>query len=474
MKPVPAIASSILLVLLAQGARAQTARCNLVANSAMEQGTSTTISNWTLYVGGGAATMSVSAYPQAVQSGARAAKVVVTSPGDIFLTSPEPWTGLALRVEPSTSYQFSARVLAPGSHAWLRVIQWTSTGAVNLDSWLAGASSGLSKWETVQGTILLDAQTHFVSLRLMSQLGVASTTTWDDALVSTAGTPTCVDARHYVAQTSPGLRQCADPGAPVDQVCVDGVKNANKEYVVGRRISRPPSTTWIVDYIAHSLRSQNAISVQKDVLSPAGPFDECFSNPGEPCGNAVASSLGQNVEFGVQWFPLSFLANRVSPPYPPYSPMQDSPTVGASMLHDWQPADRWFATSLGGPFDDYSGRFKTRAWAHIRPTVTFGSGAGALGPQSEVLVYEEEGVADVDTSGFAGGCNLERYFYVRGSGVVKEERWTNAACEAAPSPTTCDGTYPSLLATGTYFKTTAGDLSIPNPQPSNYVLMDWW
>lgn len=474
MKLSKTIASSILIVLSAQVLDAQSARCNLTANSAMELGTSTTISSWTLFAGGGTALLSVSTYPQAVQSGARAAKVVVTSPGDIFLTSPEPWTGSGLRVEPSTSYRFSARVLAPGSHAWLRVIQWTSTGAFNVDSWLAGSSSGLSKWETLQGTVLLDSQTRFVSLRLMSQLGATSTTTWDDAQVSTAVTPTCVDARHYVAQTSPGVRQCADPGAPVDQVCVDGIKNANKEFVIGRRISRPPSTTWIVDYLAHSLRSQNAISVQKNVLFPAGATDECFSNPGDSCGSAVTSAAGQNAEFGVQWFPLSFLANRISPPYPPYSPMLDSPTAGASLLHDWQPADRWFSTSSGGPFNDYQGRFKTRAWAHIRPSVTFGSGAGALGLQSDVLVYEEEGIADVDTSGFAGGSNFERYYYVRGSGVVKEERWTNSSCEVSPNPTTCDGTYSSLIATGTYFMTTSGDLSIPNPQPSNYVLIDWW
>ena len=72
--------------------------------------------------------------------------------------------------------------------------------------------------------MLLDPDTKFITLRLMSDVTTTSTTYWDDILISSNYSSTCVDARHYVAQTSPFSHQCTDPNAPVDQVCVDGTK----------------------------------------------------------------------------------------------------------------------------------------------------------------------------------------------------------------------------------------------------------
>jgi len=107
------------------------------------------------WVGGGSAKVVVSNYP--------------SSGGDVNLATVNPSTGAentAIAVSASTSYAFSARVLAPtGIQFALRIIQWNSSGSALGDSILT-TLTGTGIQQTISGSLTTTSTTAYVSVRI--------------------------------------------------------------------------------------------------------------------------------------------------------------------------------------------------------------------------------------------------------------------------------------------------------------------
>src|SRR5262245_46807191 len=84
---IPWILPIILLLAVSQRLKAESIDHNRAPNAALERGTASTFDNWYFQVYSGAASMAVMTHPNPVQSGSRAARITVTAPGDIFLTT---------------------------------------------------------------------------------------------------------------------------------------------------------------------------------------------------------------------------------------------------------------------------------------------------------------------------------------------------------------------------------------------------
>jgi hypothetical protein len=456
-----------------QGAQAQEANCNLAPNPAFEQGTSTSISGWSFYVGAGAGVFSVSNFPSPVQSGARAAQVVVTQPGDVLLYTGEPGT---IPVLPSTTYRMSARVKAdPYKQAGFRVIEWTSQGTGVADNFIAyNSGNATGDWETVEGTVTTHANSAFVSLRLSHHVSTG-TFIWDDVMFARDDAQRCVDLRHYNTQVTPGFKLCAanHPTPAVPTVCHGAIKTAGKEFLrtqVGWDGTN--FTTQGYDYTSHTLASRAMVGVLKTQDSINGW--RCFSNTDEACG-AARTSPGQNAQFppfGLQQsLTLPVLAHATIP--------STTRTSGAALIHDWQlvgvraldPSTVQSGAVIGNIWD--------RTWAYVLSSFDFG---GDIGVQSNVLVYESEAIGDsVSPYGFGGGERLERYIFVRGFGIVYQEGQESSNCRSVHDAVHCDGSYPVAAPGPAWFRYRInGGLSIQDPlDPSNagagtFNVVDWW
>jgi hypothetical protein len=445
----------VVILLLGSTASAfgQSVSCNLAPNAAFEQGTASSISQWSFYPGNGIGTFSVSSYPSPVQSGSRAAKISVTQSGDMVFHTQEPGT---IAVYPNVAYKLSVRVKSdPGKIAGLRVIEWSGSSSV-ADRFLP-YNTGTGDWETVEGSFTTTAQTTALSIRLSHHVpGAAGTGTfyWDDVMLWQDCPNRCADVRHYIGQATPGIRLCSDS---VATFCMDGVKTAGGEYLHG-------ASNTDEDYFSHTLAGKAHIGIQKTY---GGGSWRCFSNRGEACG-AARTSPGQNAEFPPQ--PLSISLNLPVLPAPGTSQR----TAGAALIHDWQILEvRGFdpATGTSGAL---IGDIWGRTWAYLLSSYNFG---GTIGVQNNVLVVEGESMGDgFCHDGFGGGSRFERYMYARGLGLLYAEGRDNIACGNSPTAANCNGVYltldPPVPLTLSY--KIPGDLSIVDGAPSPFDIVNWW
>jgi hypothetical protein len=449
-----------------RAAAAQSANCNLAPNPAFEQGTSTSISQWQFWPNGSASTFSVSTYPAPVESGARAAQIVVTQPGDVLFYTTEPGN---IPVYPNTPYRISARVKSdPGKIAGFRVIEWTSQQAVVADNFI-GLSTGLGDWETVEGTLTTHSNTAFVSLRLSHHVS-AGTFIWDDVMFARDDPQRCVDVRHYIEQTTPGFRMCFDSQG---MLCQDGIKTAGHEFLREQAgLSGGVYVSQGYDYVSHSLDSRAIQGVLKTWDSIDGW--RCFSNTDEQCG-AARVSPGQNA----QYLPFGFEQSLTLPILTVTAFSNTTRTLGSALIHDWQRVGVQALDPSTVQSTSFIGNIYHRAWAYVLSSYNFG---GTLGTQNYVLVLEDESVGDlVSPYGFVGGSRLERYVFARGFGLTYAEGEKNAACSAANNATNCNGTYTTPdPGPATLSYRLSGDLPIQDPlDPSNigkgtFNIVDWW
>jgi hypothetical protein len=438
-------------------AAAQAVRCNLAPDPAFEQGTAASIDGWSLAVLSGMATFAVSNYPDPVQSGARAARVDVSQVGDIFLHTAEPG---GIPVLPATPYRLSVRLRAEaGKTAGLRVVEWSADFTTTADRFLA-FSSGTGDWETVEGGFTTTSATAFVSIRLMHHTDTG-TFYWDDPMLwqdcgadGSCG-ERCMDVRHYVMQTTPGFRMCLDaaPG-----FCIDGIKLPDKGF-----LREAPGAR---DYIANTGRTRDAVGVVENFDVSYGAW-RCFADPGEPC-DAVLKPNGQNPRFPPSPLPLSLELPVLD------AVASDRVTPGAALLHDWRLFDVRNLNTEDWTSGPVVGTLRHRTWAFLLAKHTF---SGNLGTQENVLVIEGESIGEpVPPGGLRGGVRLERFFYVRGYGLVYGEGREDPDCEAAPGPATCDGTYPRLNPSpvASFTIKTPGDYAFSTDHPPSYNVVDWW
>jgi hypothetical protein len=468
--PAVRVCSALLAALtVARAAAAQGANCNLAPNPAFEQGTSASISSWVFAVKTGSATFSVSTFPSPVQSGTRAAQIVVTTPGDLYLASTEPGT---IPVQKNTTYRMSVRVSSsPGKVADLRVVEWNGGTMVADD--LVANSTGLGDWETVSGTVTTGASTTAVSLRLSHRTSRSTGTfVWDDVMFARNDAQRCIDIRHYVAQTMPGYKLCIDGSAP--STCHGAVKTAGKE-LLRQQVAWDGSkyTSQGYDYNTHTLASRAMVGVQKN---GGGSSWQCYSNVDEQCG-AARTSPGQNAQYAPGDVEISLTLPVLSPSLP----LAPGHTSGAALIHDWQR----FAVR---PFDPKTfqstglvGNIWHREWMYVIPAYAFG-GTGTIGTQNDVLVIEGDSIGDIASPyGFAGGAHFERYIFARGFGVIYQEGERNDNCSALPTAAACDGTYsrpdPGIAV---FAHRVAGAIPIQDPlDPANtgagsFTIVDWW
>jgi hypothetical protein len=444
----------LLLLPFSREAIGQTVNCNLAPNAAFEQGTASTIDQWNLAQNSGSATFAVSVYPSPVQSGARAAKVVVAQSGDLYLYTPEPGN---IPVYPSTAYKLSARMKSDlGKIAGIRIIEWN--GSTPQADRLMALNTGSGTWETLESGFTTTAQTTTVSIRLSHHVpGAAGTGTfyWDDVALWQDCADRCADVRHYIGQTTPGNRLCSDAQGTF---CVDGIKTPGGEYLSGDSLGA-------LGYFSHTLASRSTIGVQKSF----GGAWVCFSNPDEVCG-AARTSPGQNAQFPPQPLAIS-LRLPVLPPFGLAGP-PPGPTPGAALIHNWQLFGERHFDPVTGTSGALIGDILHRTWAFLLQSYNFG---GNIGMQSNVLVVEGESLgASFCHDGFGGGSRFERYMYIRGLGLAYEEGWDNLACRMTPNAVNCNGVYADDHQAVTLTNQLAGDLAITNGAPGSFNVVDWW
>jgi hypothetical protein len=66
---------------------------------------------------------------------------------------------------------------------------------------------------------------------------------------------------------------------------------------------------------------------------------------------------------------------------------------------------------------------------------------GDIGVQNDVLVLEGVGGVPAGSENQFHGQRLERYWFVKGYGYVREEGWDDPSCRANPTPSNCNGNY---------------------------------
>lgn len=444
--------------------------CNLVKNTAFEQGSSSSFTNWGLGVFSGAATLTEAKHPIAqgvpgvynsVQSGSRAPKIQVTQAGTIYLTTLPESSG-AIPVTGNTSYKYSLRVFAStGAKARLEVLQWNSSGAdmgirLNLPH-----TNGTGDWVTLETTFTTHSNSRFVSLRLMLDNGTG-TYYVDDALLSTNSSSQCVDVRHYIMQSTPGFAMCRSFGSTTE--CTDSYKESTNEFVVTINQNAQTHTT---DYWANTGTSSSSVGIHKN-HGPIGYTDptivpRCFTNPGSNCGSSNANYPAQTMDLMRR---LPVLQSSSIP--------NNARTSGAYMVHNWQSFQVQTYNPTTGAQGSVWGVTKHREFAFIAAQVNFG---GTLGVQNNVLVYESE-FGDNSLNMVNGGQFFERYYYVRGYGRVRMSFGIDSNCTLA-TPSGCDGAYTSVSGSGA-INDANWNIKLQNadwfgiPTSPNLSTANWW
>lgn len=456
--------------------------CNLAPNAGFEKGTSTTINQWAFgqFSGSGSFTLanayqSLTPWPptgvqyKAVQSGGRAAKVTVTTPGNMYLTTfPEGVQGIP--VSPNTQYVFSVRMRSDANtFARVGIVQSGSTG-LDVGQVYSAPKSGNGDWTTVELTFTTNSSARYVSLRLnhnntngASTWNAAGTFYWDDPLFYKAVSgQRCVDLRHYIMQSTPGFVMC-NSFTPVG--CNDGYKASNGEFIYAIAENSQPVAS---DHWSNNGTTGSVIGIHK-------MFDyrgwQCVANVGSTCNaSSNASSSIQNMDF-MQTLPRLSGASILS---------SNNRTTNAKMINDWQSFDlRPFDSTTGVDFGP-AVQYRERRWAFVADSINFG---GSIGLRENVLVFEEE---HIWTSGTLppgiNGQYMERYFYVQGYGRVGMFWGTDVDCQPS-NPANCNGeNYRGDNLNGTYAPTmhgmifgieVTGDFLVPPVNPSKNKL-DWW
>ncbi len=477
---IPVIAAVVWLACSGSSAQAQLQEakartCNLIGNAAFEGVTQSPaeIHQWALTVNSGAGSLAILTVPQPVQSGAHAARVTVTQPGDLYL-SVDTGTDPGIIVRGSTEYRLSVRLHNDsGQQARLSVTEWDAFGGVSAVRVLEdGGGSGI--WTTLEGTFTTESTTRYVSPRLLHSLE-AGVFDWDDPMLSRVRTgKACIDLRHHRGQTMPGFKLCGpwlNVGGILKRWCHDAEKSASNELLRSTALFVQPDTfeTGNFDMISHNGTNDTRLGVHKNIDILAG--SRCFANPGTLCG----PTSGANANFPPQTVRMiSDLPVIDLGIVPPTTYNQGSVTAGAKLEHGWKEFDVLAFDPQTGTQGPFIGSIKHRQWMFVAARVDFG---GDLGVQENVLVIEEEAVGGaLDPTNFGGGKNLERYWFVRGYGQASQTLWTDTDCAANPSQLTCNGNYDVnavALLTFENFGTNDMDFSsLPPIAPFNIV--DWW
>ncbi len=458
---------------------AQSSGCNLVPNAAFEDlsGSSNprlAFNSWFLANGGSGAVMSLAVenYPGGqVQSGSYAAKVTITTPGDVYLTTMPEKT--AILVQPNSQYNLSVRLFSSnGVQGRLRVTEWTSTGSLAAYKTL-NAGGGTGSWETLQSSFTTTPNTQYVSIRLMPEsYSTVGTLIWDDPrLWKTEANKHCVDLRHYMTQVTPGFRMCQSFGNP--RFCTDGWKDSYKEFVRNTSLFADSGTGAYIegqmDWLSHSGTSATRIGIQKDYDLLEGW--RCFANPGTTCG---APSSGANAHYGPQTLDIEMSLPIINNPN-----HTTSVTSGAYLVHGWQKLDIRRLNPNNASQPQLLGSIWHRQWAFVAPSINFG---GTLGVQYNVLVIEHEGMDgnyNPIALGLNAGVRLERYWFVPGYGKVRQAGAEDSDCRSAiiagnpVNNTICNGVFDNTGNGGLILNTQKpGDFNTPSIAPYNVV--DWW
>jgi hypothetical protein len=429
-------------------------QCNLAPNPAFENLSSGMPANWALAVFSGSGSASLSTYPSPVQSGNYAVKVTTTSAGDVEWRTPEPGT---ISVLGSTSYTLAARLKAGASNqqAGFRVIQWTLAGAFVADTWLSNSAT-TADWQTLESSFTTAATTRRISIRLMHHIS-AGTFIWDDIrLWKTVAGERCFDARHFVAQTSPGERHCW-PATANSKICIDWYKAANGELV--QNSSQGGASYW-----NHTGDGSPAAARWIAPLKDHGATGQwtCFADVGEDCGIADGTNVGSSPASMPLEASLPVLSTTLSP---------SSRTSGGVLLQDWQEFDlRGIDPVTGAQF--HSGHsFTHRIWGFFLSSIDL---QGTLGTKSNVAVFEHESNVDVDPTGFNGGQRLERYYFLPGVGMVRATGRQDSICNPNPTPANCAGNNYDIDYGGDAYFTTreSGDFRYEVNIP--WQLNNWW
>jgi len=84
--------------------------------------------------------------------------------------------------------------------------------------------------------------------------------------------------------------------------------------------------------------------------------------------------------------------------------------------------------------------------------------------------------AAIPSSGFSGGARLERYYYVRGLGMLYAEGRDNTNCRSSQTPANCQGTYPTLYppAPSVLRYLLSGDMVLFDGAATTFNIVDWW
>lgn len=420
--------------------------CNLVPNGSFEQGTGSTFDHWEYKQWTGSGSLSVSTYPDELQSGTRAPIVTVTQAGALVIrTVPEQY---AISVMPNTSYTLSARLLSfNGEKAGLWIVE--SSNGILVKGTFLDNGGGTGAWETLESAFTTQPSTTHMAIRLVHHI-TTGTFIWDDvSLWRIESNQRCVDMRHHIFQSTPGFKMCN--GTSPSSTCVDGYKDSNSEFVL-------EYSNGIRDFYAHTGdgSSPQRVGVHKNLDS--GNW-RCFADPGELCGNGD----GSNAQYPAHTTNLTAML-----PVLHTIPSSTGVTPGAQLVHGWQRKDVRVLNWIDGSQGPLIGPIWNRVWSYVLADFDFG---GDVGLQTNVLVTENEGTG-VDPLGFDGGERLERYFFVRGYGRIKQSGREDADCRVNQDAISCDGEYDILTGSNTFNIKKARDFSFSMSTPWN--LVDWW
>lgn len=454
------ISSLLSTITVPQTVDAHPIGCQLAPNPTFEHGTSTNIEDWSLgaWAGGAGSVSVLNTYtnPYAlVQSGSRSAQITVTAPGDVYLES-VPW----LAVNPNTTYTFSARLTSTvSSQAGLRVIEWDAGWGVTADRWLMFVSgSGQGIWTTLSGSFTTSPNTRHVTLRL--QHTTSGTFDWDDPnFATTISGQLCVDARHYITQSTPGFKMCQYENGY--GFCSDGWKDTYNEFIY--TVRKPDQITeHSRDYITHTGTSASYIGVVKNHDTDFGDVWRCAANPNQ--AYCYQNNGSGNVTYTGHMVPVAANLPIVS-----FNPNNLSRTQGASLVHTWQLNDILQLNPHNGVQGPRLSVLWERTWAFVASSVNFG---GDIGMQTNVLVYEVEQYGGNPFAGgeFRGAPRMERYYAVRGYGRIRGSAILDTDCSNYVS---CDGNYNFLESDAIFNSKNSGDYNSPSIVP--FVdNINWW
>jgi len=464
-------------------AEAASDSCNLARNTAFEQGNNTSFSNWGFGMFSGSASVSVAKHPtnaswppisgvyKSVQSGSRAVKMHVVTPGYLYLTTTPEQTG-GIPVSGSTQYVFSVRLFsANGAQAKIGIIEWNSS-AVDVNQQYSAYTGGTGDWITIKWNFTTTSNTRYLSLRLQPDRDTGDFY-WDDVLLYKYENSThrCVDVRHYITQSTPGFLMCRNFYDAVRQKnvieCTDGYRDANNEFT-GALSSQPQGVPTpvaaAIDQWSNNGTGGDAIGIHK--MDDSNGW-RCLVNVGSSCGaSANANYPIQGIDI-MRSLPVINAANIPT----------NGRTVGAYPLrNDWKAVSLYYFNPTTGAQSSLYASLKVRSFAFIADGVNFG---GSLGTRNDVLVYEEEHIGNITLpANVNGGVHFERYYYIQGYGRVRIQWGEDSDCNGnAPTAEQCNGYYQGTGITGLhdapYNIQVSGDFFVgPTQPPKNKV--NWW